>query len=126
MIYTKLHHHHRVVPLARISLTLSSHFSLSFIASGWSSRLHPISSHSCCMYVQAGRPALARPYVRVHRNASIMSLSLLLQQCPAGLVRLTWMAFFMGGRWPYSWCFVGVLLPGLVQYCSQHSCVIAA
>ena len=48
-IYT--HHHHHVMPLARISLTLSRHFSLSFIASGRSSGLHPIPSHSCCMYV---------------------------------------------------------------------------
>ena len=57
------HHHHHVVPLARISLTLSRHFSLSFIASGRSSGLHPVSSHSCCMYVRAGRPAFTWPYV---------------------------------------------------------------
>ena len=37
------HHHHHVVPLAQISLTLSCHFSVSFIASGRSSGLHPIS-----------------------------------------------------------------------------------
>ena len=53
--------------LARISLTLSRHFSLLFIASGRSSGLHPVSSHSCWMYVQAGRPAFARPHVGVHR-----------------------------------------------------------
>ena len=100
------HHHHHVVLLARISLTLSRHFSQSFIASGRSSGLHPVSSHSCCMYVRAGRPAFARPYVGVHRSTSLMSLSLLLQQCPACLVRLTWIVFVMGGRWPYSWCFV--------------------
>ena len=35
-----------------------------------------------------------------------MSSSLLLQQCPACLVRLTWIVFVMGGRWPYSWCLV--------------------
>ena len=35
------HHHHHVVRLARISLTLSLHVSLSFIASGRSSGLHP-------------------------------------------------------------------------------------
>ena len=62
------HHHHHVLPLARISLTLSRHFSLSFITSGRSSGLHPVSSHSCCMYVRAGRPAFARPYVGVHRS----------------------------------------------------------
>ena len=55
-----------------------------------------------CMYVRAGRPALARPYVGVHRSISLMSSSLLLQQCPACLVRLTWIVFVMGGRWPHS------------------------
>ena len=84
--------------LARISLTLSRHFFLSFIASGRSSGLHPVSSHSCCLYVRAGHPAFARPYVGVHRNTSLMSSSLLLQQCPACLVRLTWIVFVMEGR----------------------------
>ena len=42
-------HHHHVAPPARISLTVSRHFSLSFIASGRSSGLQPVSSHSCCM-----------------------------------------------------------------------------
>ena len=50
-----------------------------------------------------------------------MSSSLLFQQCPACLVRLTWIVFVMGGKWPYNWCLVWVLLPGLVQYCSQQS-----
>ena len=36
-----------------------------------------------------------------------MSSFLLLQQCSACLVRLIWMVFEMGGRWPYSCCFVG-------------------
>ena len=118
-------HHHHVVPPARISLTLSRYFWLSVIAAGMSSGLHSVSSHRCCMYVRAGRPAFARPYVGVHKSTSLMSSSLLLQQCPACLVRLTWIVFVMGGRWPYSWCFVGCCCPGLVQYCSQHSCVIA-
>ncbi len=39
-------HHHHVVPIAQISLTLSRHFSRSFIASGRSSGLQPVSSHS--------------------------------------------------------------------------------
>ena len=98
--------YHHVVPLARISLTLSHHFSLSFIASGRSSGLHPVSSHSCCMYVRAGHPAFARPYAGVHRSTTLMSSSLLLQQCPACLVRLAWIIFVIGGRWPYSWCLV--------------------
>ena len=108
-----LHHHHHVVLPARISLTLSRHFSLSFIASGRFSGLHPVSSQSCCMYVRAGRPAFAQPYLGVHRSSSHMSSSLLLQQCPACLVHLTWIVFVMGGRWPYSWCFVGCCLHDL-------------
>ena len=88
-------HHHHVVPLTRIYLTLSRHFSLSFIASGRSSGLHPVSSHSCCMYVLAGRPAFAWPYVGVHKSTSLMISFLILQQCPACLVRLTWIVFVM-------------------------------
>ena len=99
------HHHHHVVPPAQIFLTFSFRFSLSFIASGRSSGLHPVSSHSCCMYVLAGRPAFALSYVGVHWSISLMSSSLLLQQCPACLVRLIWIVFLMGGRWPYRWCF---------------------
>ena len=107
-LFNAYHHHHdHVVPLARIYLTLSRHFSLSFIAYGRSSGLHPVSSHSCCMYVWAGHLAFSRPYAGVHRSMSLMSWSLLLQQCPACLVCLTWIVFVMGGRWPNSLCLVG-------------------
>ena len=101
------HPHHHIVPLARISPTLSRHSSLSFIASVRSSGLHPVSSQRCSVYVRAGRPAFARPYAGVHRSTSLMSSPLPLRQCPACLVRLTWIVFVMGGRWPYSWCLVG-------------------
>ena len=101
------HHHHHIVLAARISLTLSRHSSLSFIALGRSSGQQPVSSHSCWMYVRAGRPAFARPCVGIHKSTSLMTSSLLLQQCPACLVRLTWIVFVIGGRWPYSWCLVG-------------------
>ena len=101
------HHHHHIALVARISLTLSRHSSLSFIALGRSSGQHPVSSHSCWMYVRAGRPAFARPCVGVHKSTSLMSSSLLLQQCPACLARLTWIVYVIGGRWPYSWCLVG-------------------
>ena len=101
------HHHYHVVRPTRISLTLSLHVSLSFIASGRSSGLHPVSSHSCCMYVRAGRPAFDWPYAGVHMSTSLTSSSLLLQQCPACLVCLAWIVFVIGGRWPYSWCLVG-------------------
>ena len=82
---------------AWISLTLSCHFSLSIIASGRSSGLHPVSSHSCCMYVRAGRPAFGQPYVGIHRSTSLMSSYLLLQQCPACLVHLTCIVFMIEG-----------------------------
>ena len=44
--YFNDHHHHHIVLAARISLTLSRHSSLSFIALGRSSGQHPVSSHS--------------------------------------------------------------------------------
>ena len=54
-----------------------------------------------------------------------MSSSLLFQQCPACLVCLTLIVFVMGGRWPVKLVLCGVLPPGLVQNCLQHSCVVA-
>ena len=100
--YMKIfHHHHHVVLVAWISLTLSRHFSLSFIASGRSSGQHPVSSHTCWMYVRAGCPAFARPCVGVLKSTSLMSSSLLLQQCPACLVRLTWIVFVIGRKRKY-------------------------
>ena len=110
-----IYHHHHIVLAARISLTLSRHSSLSFIALGRSSGQQPVSSHSCWMYVRAGRPAFARPCVGIHKSTSLMSSSLLLQQCPACLVRLTWIVFVIGGRWPYSWCLVGCCCQDLLR-----------
>ena len=95
------HLHHHDVRLARISLTLSLPVSQSFIAFGRSSWLHPVSLHSCCMNVRAGRAAFDWPYAGVHRSTSLTTSSLLLQQCQACLVRLAWIVFVIGGRWPY-------------------------
>ena len=50
---------------------------------------------------------------RVHRSTSLMSSYLALQQCSACLFHLAWIVFVMGGRWPYSWCFVGCCLQDL-------------
>ena len=91
---------------ARLFLTLFRHSSLSSIASGRSSGLHPVQAQSCCMQVRAGCPAFAWPCEGVNRSTSLMSSSLLLQQCPACLVRLHLIVFMIGGRWPYSCCFV--------------------
>ena len=111
ILRTDDNHDHLIVPSAQIFLTLYRHPSLSFIASGRSPGLHPVSSQSCCVQVRAGHPAFARPFEGVHRSTSHMSSSLLLQQCPACLVRLTWIVLVMGGRWSYSHCFV--------EYCLQ-------
>ena len=59
------------------------------------------------LYVRAGLPAFAWPYPGVHSSTLLMSSSLLLQEYPACLVRLTWIVFVMGGRWPNSWCLEG-------------------
>ena len=121
IVVSKFHHHH-VTLVARISLTLSRHSSLSFIALGRSSGQHPVSSHSCWMYVRAGHPAFARPCVGVHKSTSLMSSSLLLQQCPACLVHLTWIVFVIGGRWPYIWCLVGCYCQNLFKI--AHSILV--
>ena len=42
-----------------------------------------------------------------------MSSSLLLQQCPTRVLRLTWLVFVMGGRWLYSCCWVRCCLQDL-------------
>ena len=57
------------------------------------------------MYIRAGRPAFARPYVGAYKSTSLMSSSLL---------RLTLIVFVMEGRWPYSWCFVGCCRQDLI------------
>ena len=99
LFYFVDHHHHHVALLAQISLTLFHHPSLPFITSGRSSRLNPVSAQNCWILVLAGRPTFARPCEGVHRSKLLMRSSLLLQQCPACLVHLTWMVFVMGGRW---------------------------
>ena len=110
-IDTCLYHHHHVALSARIFLTLFRHPSQSSSAFGRSSVLHPVPAQSCCMYVRAGRPAFARPCKGFHRSTSLTSSSLLLQQCPVCLVRLTLIVFVTGGRWTY--CFVGCYLQDL-------------
>ena len=109
--------------LARIFLTLSLHVFLSFIAFSRSSGLHPVSSHSCCMKVRAGRPAFDWPYA-----GSTGAHHLRSRLCFSSSVGMS------GSSSLYSFCDrwlvavqlapCGVLLPGPVQYCSQHSCII--
>ena len=77
------------------------------------------------MYVRAGRPAFARPCVGIHKSTSLMSSSLLLQQCPACLVSPNLNSFRDRGQVAVQLVSCGVLLPGLVEDCTQHSCVIA-
>ena len=106
-ILETIHHHHLVVPSARISLTLSRHLTLSFIASDKSSGLHPVTSQSCCIQVPAGHPAFTRPCEGVHSSASLMSSFLLLQQCPACLVRanyLNYIEYFLSYNCVYFFC----------------------
>ena len=105
--YSKFGHYHHQVVLARIFLTLALHPFRSFIAFGSSSGRHPASSHSWSMYVRFGRPMLVWPCCGVQSNVSLTSSCLLLQLCPANLVRLSLMVFEIGGILPYNRCFVG-------------------
>ena len=76
-------------------------------------RLTPVSSLSGYILMQAGRPDFSRPWEGVYRSTSLMSSSLILQQCPACLVCLTLIVFVMGGRWPYSCYFLECCLQNL-------------
>ena len=107
------HYHPHVVLSAWISQTYSCQPSLSFIAPGKSSRLHPLSEQKYSRYVLAGRPTLVRPCKGVRRSMSLMISSLFLQQCPSCLVLLILMFFVMDGRWPYSSSFQGCCLHDL-------------
>ena len=109
----KRNHCHHIAPSAWLSRTVSRHPSLSSIASGGSLGLHPVSAQSCCKLVLVRRPVFARPCEGVLRSTSLMSSFLLLQQCPACLVRLAWIVFVIGSRWPYSCFFVGCCLQNL-------------
>ena len=65
------------------------------------------------MYVRAGRPAFARPYVGVHRSTS-----------PA-VSRMSGTSSLDSFRYRRQLVPSGMLPPGLVQYCSQNFRVIA-
>ena len=95
------------------------------IAPRMSSRLHLLSTQSCCIQVQAGRPTFASPCEGAHRNTSLMKSSLLLQQCNWYLVRLTCIAFVIGSRWLYSCCFMGCCRKDFSNAASCIFCVIA-
>ena len=97
IIIARSRHQHRY-PWPFLATLLSS------IAFSRSSGVHPVSAQSCC--ILAGWPAFAHPYKGVHRSTSHISSSLLLQQCPACLVRLTWIVFVIRRKWLYSCCFV--------------------
>ena len=121
-IYIYIYH---VPPQAWISLTLFRHPSLSSIAPDRSSRLHPVSTQSWCIYVLASRPALACLCEGVHRSMLLMSSS---QPFPVVSRIFGWSnvdSFRDGWQVAIQLLLCGVLPPGLVQYYSQHSCEIA-
>ena len=102
------HHHHHQVELARHSLTRFFQLTLSSMAFGSSSNLHPVSSDSWSMYVFLGRPCDLFPCLGFQSSTSAISSSLLCQQCPANLIlccRMELLLIF--GMFPYSSLFVG-------------------
>ena len=84
-IYTHnfIYHHHHVSLPARISPTLSRHWSILSIAPGRSSSLYPVTAQSCWVYILPDRSAFARLCEGVLRSISLMSSSLILQRATA-------------------------------------------
>ena len=111
----KDNHHHHVLLLAWISLTLSHHSSLSSIASGRSPRRDLMSIQNCCRSVVVGHLTLACLCVGVYWRTPLMSPSLLLQQYPACLVWLIWMVLEIEDRWSCSCCLVGCCFQDLFK-----------
>ena len=81
--------------------------SLSSIAPRKSSRQYIVSVRS------SSYPTFGRPCEGVHWSISLMSSSLLLQQCHICLVHLIWIVFVIGGKCLYNCCFVGYCLQDL-------------
>ena len=74
--------------------------------------------------VLASCPTFTRPCEGIHWSTSLMTTPLLFKQCPACLACLVGMVFEMGGRCPYSCCFVGLLYIDLRPGQTCHSKVI--
>ena len=73
-----------------------------------------VSAYICiCMWLY--NTTFACPCEGVHMSTLHMSSSLLLQQCPTGLVHIIRMVFKMDGRWPYSCCFAGCCPQNLIS-----------
>ena len=100
MPLNKIHKH------ARISWTLSRHLSLSSIAPGRSSRLHPVLAQSCFRSVLVCHPTLDHPCEVDHWSV----YEFVFTSPAVYLIRLILMVFEMSGRWPYRCCFVGCCL----------------
>ena len=75
---------------------------LAAIALVRSSRRHSVSAQSRWIYDFAGQPTLVCPCLVVHRKMSLISLPLLLLQCPACLFHLNWIVCVNWSKWPHS------------------------
>ena len=119
------HHHHHVSPSAQISLTLSPHPSLSSIASARSSGLHPVYSTELLYVGSNWSSSLCSPKWRGPQEYVTYVLVL---TSPA-MSRMSGSSNLDNFR--DRWSVAGHLLlcdvlpPGLVQYCSQHSRLVA-
>ena len=96
-----IYNHHDVVQLAQISLTLSHQSSLSSIASGKSSRVHPVYVPNCCTCEEVHRK---KEFILTSSAVSYMSY----------LSNLD--VLEMGGKWSYSFSFVGYYYQDLFKY----------
>ena len=78
--------------------------------------LHVVSVQSCCRQVLAYSSMWRVPQKYIAYDF------ILLHECPAYLVRRTWMVFDMDGRWSYSCIFVGCCLHDLFN--TDHSILV--
>ena len=105
----------RIKSTESLALSLSHHPSTSAIALGKSTRRHPVFVPCWWMKIFASQWTLVCLCVGVHKRTSLMSSSLLLQQCHAYLARLEWFV-----RWEVSGCITVVLYDAASRTCSKE------
>ena len=103
-----MYHHHHVTLLARISLTFSCHHRSRevFLATSCVGTVLLYIGSSSSSYLYSSMWRGPQEYIAYEFILTSPAVSV----C---LVRLTLIVFVMGGRWPYSCCFVGCCLQDL-------------
>ena len=106
--YIQVINHHQSMQTVSLTFSLVIHpYHPSLLVSPLDSIQYLHRADECKVF--AGHVRLVCPWVGIHWRMLLISLSLLLHQCPACLVHLTLMVCEIGGKWHYRCCFYGAI-----------------